>query len=128
MIEKSRAKMPKRALELHPDHQACPVRTWPLLDRLTTSWLLALPENGMSSPVFQEAISAHLGVPGPACKDWVVGEMVNRNSVVDLYGDKVMAAKNIPGDTWRERHDKVETATPQLCACCHRGGGVPGGT
>ena len=40
---------------------------------------------------------------------------MTRNSVADIFGDKVMAA-HLPGDSWRERHDKVKTAIHQLCA------------
>ena len=42
-----------------------------------------------------------------------MGEKVGR-AVVDLYGDKVMAAP-LHGDTWRIRHDTVKAEINRLC-------------
>ena len=104
-----------RALELHPNQQARPVLVWPQLDKLSASWLLALPgpDTGMSRLVFKEAMCSHLCLPSPACLDRL-GERVSRNTVVDLHGDKVMAAV-LPGDSWRTKHDKVKSAIHRMC-------------
>ena len=45
-----------------------------------------------------------------------VGERLGR-VCVDLYGDKIMAAQ-LPGDTWRIRHDTVKTELNRLFMWC----------
>ena len=98
--EKLRGNVIKKALELHHDQNARPVQVWPQLDKLSSAWLLSYPgpHTGMPSIVFSEAACSHLCLPSPACRDRV-GEKVGK-AVVDMFGDKVMAAR-LHGDTWR---------------------------
>ena len=112
--EKLRGAVLGKALELHPDQHARPVLVWPQLDKLSSSWLLAFPgpHSGLPSNVFSEAVCGHLCLPSPACRDRV-GERVGK-TVVDLFGDKVMAEK-LHGDTWRIRHDNVKAELNSLC-------------
>ena len=106
-----------KALKNHPNQGLRPVRIWPQMDKLSTSWLLALPgpNNGLTSPIFSEAVCSNLGLPSPVCRD-KIGERIGR-SYVDLYGDKVMAAQ-LPGDTWRIRHDTVKSEINRLMMWC----------
>ena len=66
---------------------------------------------GLSSNVFSEAVCSNLCLPSPACRDRV-GERVGKVNV-DLFGDSVMAAQ-LPGDTWRIRHDTVKIELNRL--------------
>ena len=65
----------------------------------------------MTSPVFQEALSAHLLLPSPAIRDggWL-GKAIpgGGGEVIDMFGDRVMNCPRIAGDTWRKRHDTVK--------------------
>ena len=110
-----RGRVLTRALETHEDQTVRPVLVWPQLDKLSTSWLQALPGpySGLSGPVFSEAMCAHLCLPSPSCSN-LVGEVVTRGAVVDKFGDKVNAA-TLPGDTWRTKHDQVKTTINSLC-------------
>ena len=58
----------EKALKEHSDKNARPVTAYPNLDKLSGAWLLTLPgsTNGLSAPVFAEALSAHLCLPSPA--------------------------------------------------------------
>ena len=58
-----------KALELHPDQLARPVWIFPQLDKMSSSWILTLPgpNTGLTSPIFSEALAAHLCIPSPAC-------------------------------------------------------------
>ena len=113
--EKVRGQALTRALELHHDRQARPALMWPQLDKLSNSWLLALPgpQSGLSGPVFSEGMCSLLCIPSPACRDRV-GESVGRGTVVDRFGDRVMSAP-LPGDTWRAKHDEIKSAINGLC-------------
>ena len=106
-----------KALETHPNQLARPVMVWPQMDKLSTSWLLSLPgpNNGLTSCVFREAVCSNLCLPSPACRD-KVGQRIGR-TIVDKYGDKVMAAQ-LPGDTWRIRHDTVKCELRRLFMWC----------
>ena len=112
--EKTRGLVLGKALEQHPDQRARPVLVWPQLDKLSSAWLLAFPgpHSGLPSTVFSEAVCGHLCLPSPACRDRL-GERVGK-TVVDLFGDKVMAEK-LHGDTWRIRHDNVKSELNRLC-------------
>ena len=92
-MESLRGLVLSHALENHDDREARPVFAGPQFDKLSSAWLLSLPgpHSGLSSPVFCEAMCAHLCLPSPACMERL-GEPVARGAVVDLYGDKVMAA------------------------------------
>ena len=102
-----------KALEMHPNQLARPVKIWPQMDKLSTSWLLSLPgpHNGLSATIFSEAVCLNLGLPSPACCE-KVGQRLGRVTV-DYYGDKVMSAQ-LPGDTWRIRHDTVKIELNRL--------------
>ena len=105
-------------LESYPNQAARPVKVWPQLDKLSTSWLLSLPgpHSGLSSNIFSEVVCANLCLPSPACLGRL-GERVGRTSV-DLHGDRVMAAQ-LPGDTWRIRHDTIKTELNRLMTWCN---------
>ena len=95
-----------KALQHHPNQMARPVKVWPQIDKLSSSWLLSLPgpHSGLTSSIFSESVCANLFLPSPPCRDFI-GERVGR-SIVDMYGERVMAAQ-LPGDTWRIRQDMV---------------------
>ena len=76
---------------MHPNQLARPVKIWPQMDKLSTSWLLSLPgpHNGLSTTIFSEAVCLNLGIPSPSCRE-KVGQRLGRVAV-DYYGDKVMS-------------------------------------
>ena len=86
-----------KALELHPNQAARPVKVWPQLDKLSTAWLLSLPgpHNGLPSIIYSEAVCSNLCLPSPVCRDRL-GERDGR-AIVDQYVDNIMAAQ-IAGD------------------------------
>jgi hypothetical protein len=57
-----------------------------------------------------EALSAHLCLPPPALRvgGWVGRPVGTKGATVDKYGDSIMCCGEIPGDTWRKRHDVVK--------------------
>ena len=81
-------------------------------DKVAGRWLLTCPSRdlGMSSPVFREALSAHLCLPSPAIRDgaWVGKPVGTQGDVIDKFGDKVMCSTEICGDTFRRRYDTVK--------------------
>ena len=97
--------------------QFCPVYQNVSDDKCAGSWLLAIPsrDNCLSSPVFKEALSAHLCLPSPALRQggWVGKPVGNRGEVIDPFGDKILCCHEIPGDSWRHRHDAVKMAIYQ---------------
>ena len=103
-----------RALEDHPDRQARPVMAYPNIseDKCAGAWLLAAPSRdlGLSTPVFQEALSAHLCLPSPAVRDGgLVGKPLgSQGAVIDVYGDEIQCCREITGDSWRHRHYQVK--------------------
>ena len=103
-----------KGLARHPDRQARPVTVYQNVadDKVAGRWLLTCPSRdlGMSSPVFREALSAHLCLPSPAIRDgaWVGKPVGTRGDVIDKFGDKVMCSTEICGDTFRRRHDTVK--------------------
>ena len=109
----------EKALKEHPDRNARPVTAYPNFDKLSGAWLLALPgsTNGLSAAVFAEVLSAHLCLPSPAVagSSWV-GKTIGRRGVeVDMFGDAVMNCGELPGDSWRHRHDTVKTSIATAC-------------
>ena len=116
-LEGLRHKLLVRALEQHPDRDSRPVTVYQNVsdDKCAGSWLLAIPnrENSLSSKVFKEALSAHMCLPSPALREggWVGRPVGTRGEVIDQFGDAVMCCNQIPGDSWRHRHDKVKMAT-----------------
>ena len=69
-------------------------------------------DNSLSTPVFREAISAHLCLSSPALREggWVGRQVGTRGVVIDMFGDSVLCCKEIPGDSWRHRHDEIKIA------------------
>ena len=88
---------------------------WKQRDKISTSWLLALPgsDSQLSNEEFSEAAAANLCLPSPACVGRV-GEGIRGRSKVDLYGDAVQSSA-LPGDHWRKRHDLMKNTISRLC-------------
>ena len=107
------------ALKRHGDREARPVTVFQNFDKISGAWLLALPgpDNGLSSPVFSEAMAAHLCLPSPAVAagQWVGKTTVRGGAVIDKFGDAIMCCKHLPGDTWRARHDTGKLAIVSEC-------------
>ena len=102
------------ALKRHPEKEARPVTVFQNIadDKCAGSWLLATPspDLSLSARVFREAFSAHLSLPSPELRDggWVGKPVGTKGDLVDPYGDKVMCCTQIPGDSWRTKHDTVK--------------------
>jgi hypothetical protein len=81
-------------------------------DKCAGSWMLAVPSPDLALPkaVFREALSAHLCLPSPALREggWVGRPVGTEGWVADRFGDAIMCCKEIPGDSWRKRHDVVK--------------------
>ena len=112
--ESLRHQLLSKALAEHQDRQARPVTVFPNIsdDKVAGRWLLATPSQDlrMSTPVFKEAMSAHLCLPSPAVRDggWVGKRVGGRGEVIYQFGDAVMCCKEICEDSWRRRHDGVK--------------------
>ena len=46
---------------------------------------------------------------------WVGKSTVRGGAVIDHFGDAVMCCRNLPGDTWRHRHDTGKLAIVSEC-------------
>ena len=89
-LEKLRHTLLTKALEEHPDQLARPVMAFPNIsdDKCAGAWLLATPSRdlGLSTPVFKEALSAHLCLPSPAVRDGgLVGKAVGTQGEVIVF-------------------------------------------
>ena len=113
------------ALARHRDREARPVTVYQNIsdDKCAGSWLLAIPspDLSLSTKVFQEAMSSHLCLPSPELMagGWVGKPVGSRGETVDKFGDSVQCCNEIPGDSWRKRHDGVKqliTAESALAA------------
>ena len=106
-----------QCLERKVDQRCRQVVAWRNRDKLATAWLHCLPgPEGMSNPVFSEALALALCMPSPACRSRVGLPLGGRGSpVVDIYGDRVQCA-TMSGDHWRTRHDNVKMALAALFA------------
>ena len=95
--------------------KARPAWAWKQRDKISSSWLLALPgaDSSLSNAEFAEAAATSLCLPSPACVGRV-GEIVKGRKVIDMYGDQVQAAP-LPGDHWRQRHDQLKHVLHRLC-------------
>ena len=113
--EKTRALLLAKALSLHRPKKARPAWAWRQRDKISSSWLLALPgpDSSLSNAEFSEAAAASLCLPSPACIDRV-GETVKGRRKVDMYGDNVQAT-GLCGDHWRQRHDQLKHVLHRLC-------------
>ena len=115
-LEETRRAVLSKALEEHPDQSARPVWANPQLDKLSQGWLLAMPgPQGFSHAEFGETVARLLCLPSPCCQPKVGAPLGERGLVVDTFGDNLMSVKNIPGDSYRHRHDKVKTTINSLC-------------
>ena len=110
-----------KVLKAHYDRQARPFTAFQNFDKMSGAWLLSLPgpSTGLSTSVFVEAMAAHLCLESPALRasGWV-GRTVGRDrraAVIDKFGDAVMNCRDLPGDSWRNRHDTVKTALVSEC-------------
>ena len=113
--EKTRAQLLTKALSLYMPWKARPAWAWKQRDKISSSWLLALPgaDSSLSNAEFAEAAATSLCLPSPACVGRV-GEIVKGRKVIDMYGDQVQAAP-LPGDHWRQRHDQLKHVLHRLC-------------
>ena len=111
-----RHQMLEKALKTHPDRDARPVTVYQNVsdDKCAGSWLLAIPsrDNCLSTKVFREAMSSHLCMGSPALRDgnWIGRPVGTQGEVIDRFGDAVLCCHEIPGDSWRHRHDTVKMA------------------
>ena len=46
---------------------------------------------------------------------WVGKSIGRRGAEVDCYGDSVMNCSDLPGDSWRHRHDTAKTVIATAC-------------
>ena len=125
-LEDTRAAVLKKALESFPDQSARPVWVNPQLDKLSQGWILAMPgHEGFSQAEFSETVARLLCLPSPCCQPRVGSPLGQHGLHVDTFGDNLMSVTNIPGDSFRHRHDKVKTAE-QVLPCLQHQGGVRG--
>ena len=114
--EELREAVLREALLRHPDQTARPTIAYPQLDKTSTAWKLGLPgpTTGLTTPVFKEVMAMHLFLPSLACKE-VVGQRIGaRGAVAGPFGDELMCAQ-LPGDSWRWRHDEVKLCITNIC-------------
>ena len=115
-LEDTRALVLSRALELYPDQTARPVWVHPQLDKLSQGWILSLPGyKGFTQAEFTETVARYLCLPSPCCQS-KLGEPLGQHGLqLDTYGDNLMSVTNIPGDSFRTRHDTVKTLLNSFC-------------
>ena len=113
--EKTRAELLTKALSLYLPKKARPAWAWKQRDKISSSWLLALPgpDSSLSNAEFAEAAATSLCLPSPACIGRL-GETIKGRKVIDIYGDQVQATA-LPGDHWRQRHDQLKHVLYRLC-------------
>ena len=109
--EELREAVISKALRQHPNQAARPVWVFPQFDKQSQAWILATPNphTFLPSPIFREAMAAHLCLPSPACQPHVGQPVGQEGATVDIWGDNVMSAK-LPFDTWRTRHNDCQVA------------------
>ena len=96
--ERTKAQLLTKALSLYLPRKARPAWAWRQRDKISSSWLLALPgpDSTLSNAEFAEAAATSLCLPSPACIGRV-GDTVKGRKVIDIYGDQVQATA-LPGD------------------------------
>ena len=116
-MESLKLKVLVKSLEQQEDRKARPVWSWPNRDKLTTSWLLALPgpHTSLTNTIFQEGLAMVLCLPSPACRDRV-GESIGGRKV-DMFGD-ALRCKALAGDGWRTRHDRHKLEIMRMLGWC----------
>ena len=115
--EELREAVVREALLRYPDQTARPAIAYPQLDKLSTAWKLGLPGPtlGLTTIVFREVMAMHLFLPSLACKE-VVGQRVGtQGAVAGPFGDEIMCCNQLPGDSWRWRHDDVKLCIMKMC-------------
>ena len=111
--EELRGAVLEAALTRHENLTLRPVLAWANRDKLTSAWLQCLPgPDGLPNQAFTEALSSILCMPSPACRERV-GATVGKRTV-DVFGDNIMS-EVLPGDHWRQRHDKMKMKIHSLC-------------
>ena len=70
---------------------------------------------GFTHREFGETVARLLCLPSPCCQAKVGKQLGQRGLTVDVFGDNVMSVTNIPGDSFRIRHDKVKTTINSFC-------------
>ena len=92
--EARRHKVLVKCLADHPIREARPVMAFQNVDKMAGSWLLASPgaRNGLSAPVFAEAMVARLCLPSPALMSgrWIGKPVGHRQQPIDRFWDRVM--------------------------------------
>ena len=115
-LEDTRASVLKKALEFYPDQSARPVWANPQLDKLSQGWILAMPgPEGFSHAEFGETVARLLCLPSSCCQPKLGAPLGQHGLLVDSFGDSLMSVTNIPGDSFRHRHDKVKTVLNRFC-------------
>ena len=116
LLEDTRAEVLVRSLEQYPDQTARPVWVHPQLDKLSQGWILALPGfKGFSQAEFTETVARYLCLPSPSCQTRVGVSLGQHGLKLDAYGDNIMSVSNIPGDTFRPRHETIKTVLNSFC-------------
>ena len=113
--EKTRALLLAKSLDEYRPKKHRAAWAWKQRDKISSSWLLALPgpDSSLSNAEFSEAAATNLILPSPACTGRV-GETVRGRRKVDLYGDNIQAT-SLTGDHWRQRHDQLKHVLCRLC-------------
>ena len=115
-LEDTRAAVLEKALENYPDQSARPVWIHPQLDKLSQGWILAVPgPEGFTHAEFGETVARLLCLPSPCCQPRLGASLGQHGMLVDTFGDNLMSVTNIPGDSFRHRHDKVKTVLNSFC-------------
>ena len=71
--------------------------------------------DGFSQAEFSETVARLLCLPSPCCQPRVGTPLGQHGLHVDTFGDNLMSVTNIPGDSFRHRHDKVKTVLNRFC-------------
>ena len=99
------------------NQSAKPVWVNPQMDKLSQGWILALPGlEGFSNAEFSETVAMLLCLPSLCCKPHVGAPLRQQGLLVDNFGGNLMSLTNIPGDSFRHRHDKVKTLINSFCS------------
>lgn len=104
----------KKHLQQLPNRRARPVVAMDQKDKMTTSWLLALPtpQGSLSSPVFREGLAMVLSLPLPACMG-KLRQVLGDGKVVDMWGDAVLC-EAMAGVSWTVQQDKTKLELMRL--------------
>ena len=70
---------------------------------------------GFSHAEFGETVARHLCLPSPCCQPKLGANLGQHGLLLDSFGDNLMSVTNIPGDSFRHRHDKVKSVLNRFC-------------